>query len=130
MDGFDSKIGGNLEEIRELLNINQPVQSLGTDYAWYVGATGENSEGVYTDFSEQYIAEERWENGWDTKFTDVVKTIQVGDKIALKQIQFLMIRKKGFCQNVCNEVIKYIQLIVSFMEHLELEKHIQRQSMR
>lgn len=84
MDGFDSKIGGNLEEIRELLNINQPVQSLGTDYAWYVGATGENSEGVYTDFSEQYIAEERWENGWDTKFTDVVKTIQVGDKIALK----------------------------------------------
>ena len=84
MAGLGSKIGGNLEEIRELLNIEQPVQNLGTDYAWYVGATGENDEGVYTDFSEQYISESRWENGWDSKFIDTVKSIQVGDKIALK----------------------------------------------
>lgn len=84
MADLGSKIGGNLEEIRELLNIEQPIQSLGTDFAWYVGATGENSEGVYTDFSETYIAEGRWENGWDSKFIDVVKSVQVGDKIALK----------------------------------------------
>lgn len=84
MADFGSKIGGNLEEIRELLNISQPVQSLGTDYAWYVGATGENADGVYTDFSDTYISEGRWENGWDSKFLDVVKTVQVGDKIALK----------------------------------------------
>lgn len=84
MADMESKIGGNLEEIRELLNIDQPVQSLGTDFAWYVGATGENSEGVYTDFSEAYIAEGRWENGWDSKFIDIVKSVQVGDKIALK----------------------------------------------
>lgn len=84
MADLGSKIGGNLEEIRELLNIEQPLQSLGTDFAWYVGATGENDEGIYTDFSETYIEEDRWENGWDSKFTDVVKSIQVGDKIALK----------------------------------------------
>lgn len=84
MTGLRSKIGGNLEEIRELLNIEQPVQSLGSDYAWYVGATGENDERVYMDFSEQYISESRWENRWDTKFIDTVKSIQVGDKIALK----------------------------------------------
>lgn len=84
MADLGSKIGGNLEEIRELLNIDQPIQSLGTDFAWYVGATGENSEGVYTDFSETYIAEGRWENGWDSKFIDAVKSVQVGDKIALK----------------------------------------------
>ena len=57
MADLGSKIGGNLEEIRELLNIEQPVQSLGTDFAWYVGATGENSKGVYTDFSNIYITE-------------------------------------------------------------------------
>lgn len=81
---FGSKIGGNLEEIRELLNIEQPLQSLGSDFAWYVGATGANDEGVYTDFSETYIAEGRWENRWDSKFIDTVKAVQVGDKIALK----------------------------------------------
>ncbi len=84
MADLESKIGGNLEKIRELLNIEQPIQSLDTDFAWYVGATGENSEGVYTDFSETYIAEGRWENGWDSKFIDAVKSVQVGDKIALK----------------------------------------------
>ncbi len=84
MADLGSKIGGNLEEIRELLNIEQPAQSLGTDFAWYVGATGENSEGVYTDFSDIYITEGRWENGWDSKFIDAVKSVQVGDKIALK----------------------------------------------
>ena len=72
MADLESKIGGNLEKIRELLNIEQPIQSLDTDFAWYVGATGENSEGVYTDFSETYIAEGRWENGWDSKFIDAV----------------------------------------------------------
>lgn len=79
-----SKIGGQLEDIRELLGIEQPKQVLGADYAWYVGATGNDDQGVYTDFSEQYIAEGRWENGWDEKFHDEVKSMKVGDKIALK----------------------------------------------
>ena len=80
----ESKIGSNLEEIRELLNLEQPAQALGTDYAWYVGATGENDQGVYTDFSDTYISEGRWMNGYDSKFIDEVKSIKVGDKIALK----------------------------------------------
>ena len=84
MDVLGSKIGSNLKEIRELLNIEQPIESAETDFAWYVGATGENDEGVYTDFSDMYIAEGCWENRWDSKFTDVVKSVQVGDKIALK----------------------------------------------
>jgi 5-methylcytosine-specific restriction endonuclease McrBC GTP-binding regulatory subunit McrB len=92
MADLESKIGGNREEIRELLNIDQPIQSVGTDFAWYVGATGEDSEGVYTDFSETYITEGRWENGWDSKFVDVVKSVQVGDKIALKSAYT---KKKG-----------------------------------
>lgn len=61
MDVLGSKIGSNLKEIRELLNIEQPIESAETDFAWYVGATGENDEGVYTDFSDMYIAEGCWE---------------------------------------------------------------------
>ena len=80
----ETNIGNNLEEIRKLLDLEQPAQLLGTDFAWYVGATGKNEEGIYTDFSDQFIDEGCWKNGWDTKFVDLVKTIQVGDKMALK----------------------------------------------
>lgn len=52
--------------------------------AWFVGATGENDKGEYTDFFSQYIEESRWENRWDDKFTDEVNSISVGDKIVLK----------------------------------------------
>ena len=54
------------------------------DYAWYVGATGNNDEGEWADFSEQYILEGRWENRYQTKYTEVVKTIKVGDNIVIK----------------------------------------------
>lgn len=54
------------------------------EYAWYVGATGNNDAGVYTDFSEQYIAEGRWENRYELKYTEVVKSMKVGDKIVIK----------------------------------------------
>lgn len=87
MSNQNTQIGDALEEIRELLDIEQPCQNSMDDYvdhAWYVGATGLNEEGVYSDFSEQYIREGRWENGWDSKFVVEVKQIQVGDRIALK----------------------------------------------
>ena len=53
-------------------------------YAWYVGATGHDDNGEWKDYSEQYISEGRWENGWDDKFVDDVKSMQVGDRIAIK----------------------------------------------
>lgn len=87
MSNQNAQIGDALEEIRELLDIEQSHANNKdncVEHAWYVGATGLNAEGVYTDFSEQYISEGRWENGWDTKFIEEVKKIQVGDRIALK----------------------------------------------
>lgn len=53
-------------------------------YAWYVGATGHDDNGEWKDYSEQYISEGRWENGWDDKFVDDVKSMQVGDRTAIK----------------------------------------------
>ena len=53
-------------------------------YAWYVGATGHDDNGEWKDYSEQYISEGRWENGWDDKFVEDVKSMQVGDRIAIK----------------------------------------------
>ena len=52
--------------------------------AWFVGATGNDDDGNYTDFAEKYIAESRWENKWETKFIDKVNEIKVGDRIVLK----------------------------------------------
>lgn len=49
-----------------------------------IGSTGHDENGEWKDYSEQYISEGRWENGWDDKFVDDVKSMQVGDRIAIK----------------------------------------------
>lgn len=54
------------------------------DYAWYVGATGNNEQGKWTDFSDQFISQGIWVNGWDDKFIEDVKSMEVGDLIAIK----------------------------------------------
>lgn len=78
-------IGNKLEEIRELLDIEAPEHQISeVEYAWYVGATGHDENGVWTDFSEQYISEGRWENGWDDRFLDEVKSMKIGDRIVIK----------------------------------------------
>lgn len=53
-------------------------------FAWYVGTTGNDENGQWHDFSEEYIHDGVWENGWDDKFIDVVNSIQIGDHIAIK----------------------------------------------
>ena len=53
-------------------------------FAWYVGTTGNDEDGHWHDFSEEYINDGIWENGWDDKFIDVVNSIQIGDRIAIK----------------------------------------------
>ncbi len=52
--------------------------------AWYVGATGHDEDGVYTDFSDKYIQEGIWINGYNNKYIDKVKNVCAGDRIALK----------------------------------------------
>ena len=54
------------------------------EFAWYVGTTGNDEHGNWHDFSDEYIAQGIWENGWDDKFLDLVNSIQVGDRIAIK----------------------------------------------
>lgn len=71
-------------------------------YAWYVGATGHDENGDWMDFSDQYIAEGRWENGWDDKFIDVVNSMEVGDRIAIKAAYT---KKKGLPFNNCGQVV-------------------------
>ena len=60
------------------------LDGLGIDYAWYVGTTGNDENGPWRDFSDDYIDGGMWVNGWDDKFIDVVKSIAVGDRIAIK----------------------------------------------
>lgn len=64
--------------------IDDSSQELAVDSAWYVGATGTGSDGVWHDYFEQYVEEGRWENGWDDRFTDEVKSMKPGDRIAIK----------------------------------------------
>ncbi len=76
MDIKDSEI--------EKANINLTTYNVEIPYAWYVGACGYDENDKWTDFSEQYIAEGRWENGWEDKFIEEVKAMKPGDRIAIK----------------------------------------------
>lgn len=52
------------------------------DYAWFVGAS-DNGNG--NDYTDQWIAEGKWENLWsDGTFSDRVNAVEVGDKIVIK----------------------------------------------
>lgn len=51
------------------------------DY-WLVGAYWEDEDPA--DQTTRFLAEGVWENGYDDKFIDEVKSIKVGDKIAIK----------------------------------------------
>ncbi|WP_049946276.1 McrB family protein [Butyrivibrio sp. WCD2001] len=53
-------------------------------FAWYVGTTGSDEYGEWHDYSDEYIDKGIWQNGWNDKFIDVVNSIQVGDRIAIK----------------------------------------------
>jgi len=86
--GVDNmEIDKRLEEVKIALGFSQPSEKDAEEVinaAWYVGATGNNAEGVYTDFSDQYIAEGRWENLYSDKYIDLVKKMKVGDHIVIK----------------------------------------------
>lgn len=61
-----------------------PLDEFGIDFAWYVGTTGNDAQGQWHDFSDEYIEQGIWENGWDDKFLDIVNSIKIGDRIAIK----------------------------------------------
>lgn len=92
MSDFEKNIGSHIDNIVGLLNLDQPMPALGADYAWFVGATGFDDNGEWKDFSEDFINEGRWENGYEDKYNSEVNSIQVGDKIALKSAYT---KKKG-----------------------------------
>ena len=69
-------------EINNVIQLTFPDEKPVTS-AWFVGATG-HENGEWKDFSEQFIAEGRWENGWDDRFLDEVNSMKPGDRIAIK----------------------------------------------
>lgn len=49
---------------------------------WFVGAYWSNSEPA--DQTERFLSEGIWQNGYDDKFRDVVRTMKSGDRIVIK----------------------------------------------
>lgn len=84
-----SSIEANINDIKnrlhlELTGSDSSTDQAGVSFAWYVGTTGNDANGQWTDFSDEYIDGGIWVNGWDDKFIDVVESIAVGDRIAIK----------------------------------------------
>ena len=63
----------------ENFNEEKKQEMIKVDKCWYVGA---NMEGV--DYFDEFVKNGYWENGYENKYLDKVKSMQVGDKIVIK----------------------------------------------
>lgn len=60
--------------------MNSKAEGAGARASWFVGAT----YGGIDDMTPQFLAEGIWKNGSQKRYLDVVRSIQVGDRIAIK----------------------------------------------
>ena len=60
--------------------MNTRSEGAGARACWFVGA----SYGSLNDQTPRFLQEKIWENGYEDKYLDAVKSIQVGDRIAIK----------------------------------------------
>jgi 5-methylcytosine-specific restriction protein B len=58
----------------DVAGVNKP------DFAWFVGASWGGKE----DQSQRFLEEGIWQNGYDDKYTDQVRAMAPGDRIAIK----------------------------------------------
>ena len=52
--------------------------------AWFVGAAYFDDDGTYEDQSARFLSEGIWENGYFDRYLEDVKSVQPGDRIAIK----------------------------------------------
>ena len=60
--------------------MNSKPEGAGARACWFVGAT----YGRTDDQTPRFLQEGIWENGYQDKYLDAVKSIQPGDRIAIK----------------------------------------------
>ena len=60
--------------------MNSKPEGAGARACWFVGATYDGTD----DQTPRFLQEGIWENGYQDKYLDAVKSIQVGDRIAIK----------------------------------------------
>lgn len=73
-----------IEIKHERRSLSDSAQQIELQYAFYVGAVTEDETGMDHDYSDEFIEKGVWTNGWDDKFVDMVNSMQVGDRIAMK----------------------------------------------
>jgi 5-methylcytosine-specific restriction protein B len=54
-----------------------------SDVTWFVGASG-TVDGQAQDYTDRFLSEGIWENGYRTKFLDLVRSMRPGERIAIK----------------------------------------------
>ena len=60
--------------------MNSKPEGAGARACWFVGATYDGND----DQTPRFLQEGIWENGYQDKYLDAVKSVQVGDRIAIK----------------------------------------------
>jgi len=72
---------GKAKKHRGELNMNSKLEGAGARACWFVGASWGTD-----DQADRFVQEGIWQNGYQDKYLDAVKSIQVGDRIAIKSV--------------------------------------------
>lgn len=75
MQNIDLNSGG-----RTVLDLDREEVGTEPDSNWFVGATYDGNE----DQTPRFLQEGIWENGYDDKYLDLVRSMRPGDRIAIK----------------------------------------------
>lgn len=60
--------------------MNTKIEQLNSSITWFVGASFNGTE----DQTLRFLTEGIWENGYEDKYLDIVKSMRIGDRIAIK----------------------------------------------
>src|SRR4051812_13492351 len=86
---------------------------------WFVGATYHSTD----DQTPRFVAEGIWENGYDNKYLDLVRSMRPGDRIAIKSSYT---RKHGlpFDNRAQSVSVMAIKAIGTIVENLNDGKYV------
>jgi len=95
------------------------IERLNTSITWFVGASFDGTE----DQTPRFLAEGVWENGYEDKYLDIVKSMRVGDRIAIKSSY---LRKHGLPFDNRGQIVSVmaIKAIGTITENYDDGRHV------
>lgn len=129
---MSNNVSKNIRDVEEALGlkveeVDEDNSTLsGVNYAWYVGATGNDENGHWRDFSDNYIKNGTWENLYESEYFDKVNSVKIGDRIVIKSC-YIQKNNLPFNNNGKTVAVMCLKAIGTVVENSFDGKHLKVQ---